>query len=213
MAGDSATARAAEVAARLSPALPYLAVGLGLFVAHNAWAAMALYHLGMLGVLAGERRLGTLRALGRGFQPWLLAGTIPLCLLGGGLTYRLWPLVGLPGLAGRLAQVGLTPGALPAFFLYFSLVNPVLEEVFWRGYHGHRSPWPVWGDLWFAGYHIAVVALFLRWQWLPLVLIGLVGIAWLWRMLAQRPGGMLTNIASHVAADLGLAAAVLLLLR
>lgn len=198
---------------RWSPAVPYLAVGLGLFVLHNAWVAMGLYHLGMLAVLLGERRHDTLRALLRGYHPGLLLAAIMLCLVGGAFTYFAWPLVGLPEFSDRLTRVGLPAAALPAFFLYFSLVNPILEESFWRGYHGHPATRPIWHDLWFGGYHVFVLAHFMHWHWLPLVLAGLVGIAWVWRQLAHRLDGLFINATSHIAADLSVVAAVLLVLR
>lgn len=198
---------------RMSPGIPYVAVGLGLYLAHNAWIAIGLYHLGMIAVLSAERRWGTLRGLVRGFHPGFFSAAIALCLIGGGATYIGWPLFGLPHFAERLAHAGLTTNMLPWFFLYFSLVNPMLEEAFWRGYHGNPSTRPIWHDLWFAGYHLLVLALFMHWHWLPLMLGGLVAIAWIWRLLVRRLNGLLINFTSHVAADAGIALAVLLLLR
>ncbi|HEX2950575.1 MAG TPA: CPBP family glutamic-type intramembrane protease [Armatimonadota bacterium] len=198
---------------RVSPGIPYLAVLLGLYVMRNAWIAIGVYHLGMVAVLLWERRIDTLRALFRGFHPGLFCMIVAICLIGGGVTYLGWPLLGLPHFAERLARTGLTADILPWFFLYFSLVNPMLEETFWRGYHGDPSPQPVWHDLWFAGYHLPVLALFMHWRWLPLMLGGLVAIAWIWRLLVRRLDGLLINYSSHVAADAGIALAVLLLLR
>lgn len=197
----------------LSPAIPYVAVGFGLFLLHNAILSIALYHVGMVSVLLLERRGDPISSLLRGFDPWLLLASIVLSLLGGGITFFCWPLLGLPHLHERLLHVGLSAGVLPWFFLYFALVNPVLEEAFWRGYHENSSSRPVWNDLWFAGYHISVVAFFMQWYWLPLVLCGLLFMAWVWRLLAAKLQGLLINCISHVAADLGIVVAVLLLLR
>lgn len=198
---------------RMSPVIPYVAVGLGLYLAHNAWMAIGLYHLGMVAVLLWERRWGTVRGVTRGFHSGFFGAAIALCLIGGGVTYVGWPLLGLPHFAERLAQIGLSTGVLPWFFLYFSLVNPMLEEAFWRGYHGNASSRPTWHDLWFAGYHLPVLALFMHGCWLPLMLGGLVAIAWIWRVLVRRLDGLLITVTSHIAADAGIALAVLLLLR
>ena len=89
----------------------------------------------------------------------------------------------------------------------------VLEEMFLRGYHGQASTWPVWSDLWFAGYHLLILERFLHGYWLPPALCVLTGIAWFWRWLARRCDGMLINYASHVAADVGIVAAVWMVLR
>lgn len=203
----------ASLVRRVSPGIPYLAVALGLYVFHSAMLSIGLYHLGILAVLLLERRWRVTRALARGFHPWLLVAVVAICLIGGGFTFICWPLLGLPHLADRLARVGLTSNMLPWFLLYFSLINPALEEAFWRGYQSNPSPRPVWNDLWFAGYHLPVLALFMHWYWLPLILCGLVAIAWIWRWLAGSLHGLLTNYISHAAADIGIAVAVLMIVR
>lgn len=197
----------------VSLSFPYLSVAIGLYLLRNAWVAMGLYHLGIIAVLHRERHWRTMRELVRGFHPRLLIAAVLLCLAGGGVTYVCWPYLGLPYFDERLARFGLTAGVLPWFFLYFSLVNPMLEEPFWRGYHGNASTRPAWSDLWFAGYHLLVLACFMHWQWLPLILIGLVATAWCWRLLARHLNGMLVNVASHISADAGIVVAVMMLVR
>lgn len=198
---------------RFSPAIPYFAVIIGLYLLHNAWITIVLYHLGVLIVLGMGKDWRAVRELLLGFQAWVLLLILLLSLTGGIFTYFAWPFFGLPGLAERLAQLGLTVGSLPWFLLFFTLVNPLLEELFWRGFHGNSASHPLWIDVWFAGYHLPVLAFFVHWYWLPLVLFGLIIISWTWRVLRFRLGGLGVQWLSHITADAAVAIAVMQILR
>jgi hypothetical protein len=193
---------------RAAPAVPYLAVGVGLYVCRHAVLALALYHLGVAVVLLAARQGSAVRALVRGNSVALLVIASLAGVLGGLFTAATWPWVGLPDFAARLAALGLTPAVLPWFFAYFILVNPAVEESFWRGYLGSPAAGLTWHDLWFAGYHLPVLAFFMRPAWLPLIGAGLLTIAWLWRQIAHRRRGLLVPWVSHLLADAAIVAAV-----
>jgi len=197
---------------RAAPYAPYLAVLVGMYLFHSAWAAVLLYHLGMALVLTLGRGWGALRGLGAGRQPLGLAATSLFGVSGGVLLYVLWPLLGVPpGVGASLAHLGITQTAWPAFIAYFCLVNPWLEEIYWRGYLGDSAARPVPNDVLFAGYHVLVLASFIRWPWLLAVLVVLAGAGWLWRQQARRTGGLLASAVSHFLADTGVFLTVYLL--
>jgi hypothetical protein len=53
----------------------------------------------------------------------------------------------------------------------------------------------------FGGYHVLVLAYFIPWSWGLLVAALLVLVAWVWRTVATRLGGLLIPALTHLAAD------------
>src|SRR6266481_2742299 len=109
---------------RVALLIPYLAVGLGLFVAHNAWAALLGYHAGMALLLSLAEAWPQARQLWAPVQArWIVPMVIAGILSGVGL-YVLWPFLYIaPNLGALLALLGLNSASWPAFILYFSLGN------------------------------------------------------------------------------------------
>jgi len=196
----------------VAPFAPYVAVLIGMYGLHSAWAAVFGYHLSMALVLTLDGYWAQARRLGAGGPAWLRAGGALFGIGGGAALYLLWPWLGVPAGFGRtLAQLGLTEAAWPLFLVYFCAVNPALEELYWRGYLHHPSRRLIPNDLLFAGYHLLVLAGYFAWPWLIAVFIGLTAAAWLWRQLARHTGGLLVPYLSHVAADAGIMGAVYVL--
>lgn len=202
---------------RLAPLLPTVAVGVGMFGAfglRSGWAAIALYHLGIVLFLAAapDRRRGLSL---HGVSRWL-GLAVPAAASGGVVLAIGWPwFVGdADGLADALAGLGLTGGAWTAFLLYYVLVNPWLEEIFWRGWLAPASsPRLHWHDFAFALYHAVVLTFFLEPVWIALCFAALVGAAWVWRWMARAWGGLAGPIATHLAADAGIVTAAVWVLR
>lgn len=199
---------------RVAVLLPYLMVILGLFPARSVWLAMLGYHAGMALLLSTAKAWP--RA-GRFLVPipfyWIL-----LTLLGGissgvGL-YLLWPWLGLDSrLPTLLGARGLTASSWLPFICYFSLVNPWLEELYWRGWLGGPSRLPQPGDLWFGGYHVLVLVPFVPWPWWTPVGVALSGAGWLWRQIARRDGSLQGPALFHFAADASIIVAIYLHIR
>jgi hypothetical protein len=188
----------------VAPLVPYVAILIGLFWAHCAWVALLGFHAGMLAILRIERPATPIARL---FHPGNNLPMSAACMILGGssgvLLYFLWPFLGdLQSLPAYLASLGLTSATWPAFIAYFSLINPWLEEYFWRGYLGSPSKSLTWIDLFFAGYHLLVLYRIISLGWLLLVAIVLTLSAWLWRQTVRASGGLLIACLSHLAADL-----------
>lgn len=197
----------------LAPLLPTAAVGIGLFGLRSGWAALGLYHLGIVLFLATAPDRSRGLSL-RGGSRWLWAGA-PVAASGGLVLALGWPwFVEDPAVLPRaLAELGLTGRAWTSFALYYVLVNPALEEVFWRGWLASPAPRLHWHDLAFAFYHVVVLTFFLEPGWIVLCFAVLVGAAWTWRWMARTRGGLAGPIVTHLAADAGLVAAAAWLLR
>jgi hypothetical protein len=197
---------------RIAPLIPYLAVGLGLFGAHNAWVAMLGYHLGMFLVLYWERQWYLARNLMKGGHAPLLFIVTLASAAGGLLLYELAPLLGLPQeLGASLAQLGFKESGWLAFILYFSAINAWLEELYWRGYLGNPTISLILTDFWFAGYHLLVLAAYVAWPWLVLAFIALASVAWLWRQITRLSQGLLVSTVSHLVADASVILAIYML--
>jgi hypothetical protein len=186
-------------------------VPVGLLILHNAWAAMLGYHLGMVLILVLDRGCLDLKSLfGSRNYYWLALMSI-LGLCGGLLMYLLWPYLDVPfDLGTYLSSIGLSQNHWVFFLIYFVVVNPWLEELYWRGYLGSGSTRPVINDVLFAGYHVVTLAGKVNILWLGLMLVLLIGGAWLWRIVNNRSGGLLPSVLAHLTADFSIMLAVFL---
>jgi len=192
---------------RLAPLLPYAAVLLGLYVLRSAWASVLVYHAGMIIALAARRRDWS-----TWFRGWHTGWAIALALMGalaGEAFCLLWPVLGLEGLKFEVARLGLSGPGFVFFLWYFAVAGSWLEEAYWRGLLFSESRGPVLNDVFFAGYHVLVLRLFLDWPWVVVSAIALTITAWIWRQVARRCGGMLVPGLSHLTADVGIVLAVL----
>lgn len=195
---------------RLAPVLAYGAVALGLFWARSAWGALLGFHATMLFTLWLDRRsLPPLSLLVKSrHHRWVIVSLTIGSLSGLGL-YALWPWLGIaPSLSAQLDALGLTRATWPAFILYFTLVNPWIEEFFWRGYLGSSSKWPMAMDFVFAGYHSMLLVGRTGLSALALALSALVFGSWFWRQSLREEGGLLAAGLGHMLADLTILLAV-----
>ncbi len=187
----------------IAPAAPYLAIGVGLLLLHNVWIAVVSYHLLMLILilLSGDQvRLGRLFNSASRIIP-IAAGAVGVC--GGILLFLLWPWLAVdPGLNPYLHSIGLNSASWPFFIAYFMLVNPWLEEYYWRGFLGSGQKHPAPADFLFAGYHILVLAGKVEIVWLIAVFAVLAFAAWAWRQANRMGQGLLPSFVSHLAADI-----------
>jgi membrane protease YdiL (CAAX protease family) len=195
---------------RLAPILAYGAVTIGLFWAHSAWGALLGFHAAMLSALWFDRRnLPPLSLVVKSKQRrWIIVNLL-IGSLSGLALYGLWPWLNItPDLSTQMEALGLTRATWPAFILYFTLVNPWIEEFFWRGYLDSSSNWLVDMDFIFAGYHGILLTGRTGSLTLLLALSGLVFAGWFWRQTLREDGGLLAAGLSHTLADLTILLAV-----
>lgn len=186
----------------LTAVLPYLAVGIGLFWFRNAWVALLGFHLAILLslVLAGSKVPPKI-LLQTHHLRWVVFSVL-FCSSAGILLYFFWSFFGIVGdLSEHVAALGLNSSNWVAFIAYFTLVNPLVEEYFWRGYLGsiNRMPYP--SDFLYAGFHGMILAGNVRVTSILFSLTILALAGWFWRQIAREDGGLLAPVLGHMAAD------------
>jgi hypothetical protein len=185
------------------PSVPYLAVGVGLLVFHNAWLAILIYHAGMAAVIFLSKPRVPFKQIIRSTTCKPLIFSAATGASGGVLLYMLWPLLSVPpDINTYMQSIGLTTTVWPYFAAYYVLVNPAIEEFYWRGYLGNNVKRPVLNDFLFAGYHLIVLGGKVGILWLVVVFLVLCGAAWYWRQISRNTGGLMAATLSHMAADI-----------
>jgi membrane protease YdiL (CAAX protease family) len=177
----------------LLPILPYIAVVAGMHLFKNAWIALLGFHASILIMLA---------IVHPGVPKWILISVLVCSTSGFGL-YFLWNMLGItPDLSAQLATLGLrSPTSWLLFITYFSLVNPFIEEYFWRGYLGSNSKKLYLGDAVYAGYHGLILWGKVHPVMILLALIGLTSVGWFWRQISREDEGLLAAVLGHMVAD------------
>ena len=188
---------------------PYIAVWAGLFLFHSAWGAMLGFHAAIVFALFWLRPNLSPAVLFKP-APWRsIAGNLILGSTGGLGLYVLWDFLGMqPGLSNTIQPLGLGGVSWFWFMAYFSLVNPIIEEYFWRGELGHETSSFYIGDLTYAGYHVFVFLGKTQLYTVILAVASLIFIGWFWRQVYRRDGSLLAPILGHMAADLSIMLAV-----
>lgn len=201
----------------ISPLSPYVAVALGLYVFGNGWISFLIYHFLLFCFILAA---GNARLFKKIFVGWhKLAGTIavPAGALSGVVVWMLWPNISIEpeNLPFKLSEFGLSGYGWVVFVLTFVLINPVMEEVFWRGFleDEKKGKWPWAADILFAGYHLPVLAFIIKPWWLLLAFAILCGGAMAWRWLNRGLDGLAVAFASHIAADVSIIVAVQVLVH
>ena len=189
----------------IAPALAYLAVGLGLFRFHSAWAALLGFHVAMtVSLLIAKPGIPIAILFKNTKKRWSIL-SILLCGSSGITLYFLWDYFGVANdLPAQLESLGLNSSTWLLFIVYFVLVNPFIEEYFWRGYLGNaKNNFHVY-DFIYAGYHVLVLIGKLHFASIIFSFVVLTLAGWLWRQLAREDGGLLASALGHAAGDLTL---------
>ena len=186
----------------LPPLIPYITIGIGLLVFHNAWLAILGYHTGMIAVLSLSKTRITIKRAFQGNRYWISFITALAGAGGGILLYILWPLLSVPdNINSYIRSIGLNEQTWPVFLAYFILINPLIEEYYWRGYLAAGAKGVALNDLLFSGYHLIVLAGQMETIWLIAVFFVLTIGAWFWRQMNRLNGGLLASVISHITAD------------
>ncbi len=177
----------------------------GLLAFRSAWLAVLCYQiLALLVVLVCRPSVGVLKP-----KSSAITGVALLFVLTGVLLAVIAPFILETGqLSQRMGAVGLNGGNYIGFAVWFSLINPVLEELLWRGVllrHGLR---PCAMDAGFGGYHAVVIFSLLSWPWAVAAFAGCSIAGWLWRVMCLKSEGLVLPMLAHFLADASIMAAV-----
>jgi uncharacterized protein len=126
-------------------------------------------------------------------------------------------LLDLDGIRDRLMlRTGVTAATYPWVAFSVAIINPFLEEYFWRGFIYRNlsalAPNRIWhvrvvwlAGLLFALHHTIIIqGWFVWWQWIIVtVFLALVGVMFNW--LYEKSGSILISLMVHMAADITLA--------
>jgi membrane protease YdiL (CAAX protease family) len=187
----------------LSPILPYLAVWAGLFLFKNAWVALIGFHSAVVISLAVFRPSTPVISLFKSkFPKWILLNVFVCCASGAGL-FLLWDKFNVvPDLPAQLNSMGLnSPVSWFVFITYFSLINPFVEEYYWRGVLGGNSNKLYIGDFVYAGYHVLVLWGKMHPLFVLFAFITLASAGWFWRQSSREDDGLLAAVLGHMVAD------------
>lgn len=208
----------------LAALIPYVAVLIGMYALHNAWLAILLYHLGIIGFMLYRKPSnlhdrhslgdGGWKTIWGGLKTPLLIPGVMICAMAAPVIYFMWPFFQASEgiLPMWLAKYGLTGWSWLLLIPYFSMVHPVLEEIHWRGMAPEQVTGFCWQDFLFAGYHVLVLHELVFWPWLFMIFGVLAASSFFWRWAAERFGGYGLPILTHAAADAGVVAGCWLLL-
>jgi hypothetical protein len=144
---------------------------------------------------------------------WIILSVL-LCGSSGIILYFLWPIFGIANdLPAQLQSLGLASFTWSAFIAYFSLVNPLIEEYFWRGFLGSNSKNLYASDPLYAGYHALILWGKVHPFSILFAVILLTILGWSWRQIAREDDGLFAPVLGHMAADLSITLCVYLMCK
>ena len=195
----------------IAPALVYLEVALGLFWFHNAWGALLGFHLVIIISLLIAKPDLPIAVLFKSTNPKWVILSIVLCGSSGVNLYFLWDYFGVADdLSALTASRGLNPHNWLFFIAYFALLNPFIEEYFWRGFLGYESTGFYISDFLYAGFHALIIFGKTSIYLIAFTLLLLTLAGWFWRQIARENHGLLAPVLGHMAADFTILVAVYL---
>jgi membrane protease YdiL (CAAX protease family) len=194
-----------------TPILPYLAVAIGVFWLQHALAALLGFHVAIiLSVLLARSPIPVHTLLKSKDIRWVMLNVL-LCSSSGVSLYFFWSYFEVVGdISAHIESFGLTSVTWPIFITYFVLVNPLVEEYFWRGYLGSPTRHLYPSDFLYAGFHGLILIGRVQIGAILYSLIVLVLAGWFWRQIARADGGLLAPVLGHMAADFTILMAIYL---
>ncbi len=195
----------------IAPTLAYLAVGVGLFLFHSAWGALVGFHAAILMFLLIAKPNIPVKTLLTGTKiKWILLSVL-LCGSSGVILYFQWDRFGfVSDLPAQIESLGLNSSTWIPFIAYFALVNPFVEEYFWRGYLGSNTKSLHISDLLYSGFHAMILIGKVQTGSILFGLSMLVLAGWFWRQIRREGHGLLPAALGHMAADFTILMAVYL---
>jgi hypothetical protein len=186
--------------------LPIVTTYVGIYRLHSGWAAILAYHIVIVFGLLFNRNTLTVRWVSGRWNA-LAVACCAASAAAGPVLFAVLPAITVRPVQPQLEALGLTGLSWMLFIPYFALVNPVLEEAFWRG-TPHSTGRAFCSDVMFASYHLLVLPFFIK-LWLVVVAaVLLVCVSAVWRHVTRQCGSMLPAIIAHCLADTGIVLAI-----
>ena len=186
----------------VAPLTAYVTVAAGILLARSAWGALLAFHIVIIAsLILAKPDIPPSSLLLSKDKKWITL-SILLCGSSGISLYFLRSTFGIAqDFSAQIQSIGLSSSTWPIFIAYFSLINPFVEEYFWRGYLGSPARGFHIYDAVYAGYHG-----FLLIGKVPpssiifgFALLTLVG--WFWRQVTRQDEGLFASVLGHMAAD------------
>jgi len=195
----------------IAPTLAYLAVGIGLFLFHSAWGALVGFHVAIIISLLIARPNIPVTVLFKSTNlKWTILSVL-LCGSSGISLYFLWDTFRFANdLPAQVAALGLNSSNWLTFIAYFAIVNPFVEEYFWRGFFGNPTKSLYVYDFIYSGFHALILIGKVHTYSIIFGLSVLVFAGWLWRQIAREDHGLLAAVLGHMVADFTILMAVYL---
>ena len=186
----------------IAPLSAYLAVGIGLFIFQSAWGALIGFHVAIIvSLLVAKPDIPVSILFKSKNIKWILL-SILLCGSSGVVLYFRWESFGFANdFAEQVKTLGLNASNWTAFIAYFSLVNPFVEEYFWRGYLGSKTKSLHISDFVYAGFHVLILFSKVQSGSIIFGLCMLVLAGWFWRQVLREDDCLLAPALGHMAAD------------
>ena len=187
----------------IAPSLAYLAVGIGLFVFQSAWDALLGFHVAILvSLLIAKPNISIKVLLKNQNFKWIFLSAL-LCGSSGVILYLFWDSFGpTNNLPEQIRALGLNESTWSWFIAYFAMVNPFVEEYFWRGYLGNNTKSLHSSDFLYAGFHGLILINKVQAGSIVFGLCMLIFAGWFWRQVYREDGSLLAPVLGHMAADL-----------
>ena len=192
-----------------APILVYLGVGIGLFFFKTAWSSLLTFHLAILVSLFLAKPKIPLKFLFKTDHIEWVVLSVLFCGSSGITLYYLWEKFSISDdLVERVHALGLNADTWPIFIAYFTLVNPFLEEYFWRAFLGSNTTDFHPSDFLYAGFHGLILMDKVQTNMIIYSLALLVLAGWFWRQIMRADQGLLASVLGHMAADFTILMAV-----
>ena len=193
----------------IAPILAYLAVGIGLWWFKSAWGALLAFHLAIVASLLFAKPKLPIHILFKSNNIKWIVASILICGSSGITLYFLWSYFGFADdLPTQVESLGLNAFTWPVFITYFALVNPFVEEYFWRGYLGSPTKGLYVYDFIYAGFHGLIMMDKIRPDLIVYGLALLTLAGWFWRQIAREDHGLLAPVVGHMMADFTILVAI-----
>jgi len=186
----------------IAPLSAYLAVGIGLFVFHSAWGALLGFHAAiMISLLIARPNIPLKILLTNNNIKWIFLSVL-FCGSSGITLYFFWNSFSpANNLSEQIRALGLNSSTWYVFIAYFALVNPFIEEYFWRGCLGNNTKSLHISDFLYAGFHSLILINKVQMGSIVFGLSMLVLAGWFWRQITREDNGLLAPVLGHMCAD------------